>query len=112
MGIEEVWHWRLLRCRIRKAAKPRRGGAKISFDTGEALTITLIGIGTAFSLLMLLSLFTAILPRVANLGSGSSSSLPSEEETLAERNKALAATIAVTVAMSRGHLPDESGDSN
>ena len=29
-----------------------------------------------------------------------------EEETAEERNKALAATIAVSIAMSQGHLPD------
>ena len=91
--------------------KPRARSSKISFDTSEALTITLIGIGTAFSLLAALSLLTVVLPMVANLLPYSDSRHPSEEGTSEERNKALAATIAVSVAMSRGHLPGEPGDS-
>ena len=70
------------------------------------MTITLIGIGTAFFLLAFLSLLTVFLPRIADLTGGDEATDLTEEETAEERNKALAATIAVSVAMSRGHLPE------
>jgi len=46
-----------------------------------------------------------LLPRITGLFFSPDSGQSSEEE----RNKALAATIAVTVAMSRGHLPEGAG---
>ena len=84
------------------------GGGVIGFDTSEAVTITLIGIGTAFCLLALLSLMTAVLPRVVGLLGGAEEGVLEEETASEERNKALAATIAVSVAMGRGDL--EGGD--
>ncbi len=85
------------------------GGGVIGFEVSEAVTITLIGIGTAFCLLALLSLMTAVLPRVVGLLGGEEEEGVLEEETASEeRNKALAATIAVSVAMGRGDL--EVGD--
>ncbi len=88
---------------------PEGRRSDISFDTSEALTITLIGVATAFSLLALLSLFTAFLPRVAGLFSSDEAEQSTEPETTEERNKALAATIAVAVAMRQGHLPEVGG---
>ena len=72
----------------------------------------MIGIGTAFCLLALLSLLTVVLPRVTRLLGDEEDAASSEKETSEERNKALAATIAVSVAMSQGHLPEDSTDSN
>ena len=90
-------------CRIPSCCYNRRQkGSTIDFDTGEALTLTLIGIGTAFSLLAFLLIFTTVLPYIARMLVGWGESLPGNRRNQDERDKALAAAIAVNIVLTEG----------
>ena len=89
-------------------------GITINFDTGQALTITSIGVGIAFGLLAVLSILTAVLPHITKAIS-TSPTIPATEtagDDKEKRNIALAATIAVNIVLSEGKVSDEIQDSD
>ena len=89
-------------------------GTTINFDIGQALTITLIGVGTAFGLLAVLSILTAVLPHLtrAILTNSTIPATATVGDDKEKRNKALAATIAVNIVLSEGKVSDERQDSD
>ena len=88
------------------------GGLVITkFDAGEALTLTLIAVGTAFAVLVLLMLVTTALKHVKPFFERSSH-LNVQPEKDDDHDKALAAAIAVSLALqdsesTKGNTPNE-----
>lgn len=70
-----------------------------TFDSGEALALTVIGVGTAFTVLIFLMLLTLVLGPLSRMFSDKEAVVPTEELNNETRNKALAATLAVSIAL-------------
>ena len=108
-GAKGGWGCKIPTCLYSRGQR----GNTINLDTGQALTITIIGIGTAFSLLTVLSILTAALHYLAKaLSTISTRTAPETVDDKEKRDKALAATIAVNIALSQGHVPGKIKDAD
>ena len=70
-----------------------------TFGSGEALALTIIGVGTAFTILLFLMLLTLVLGPLSRKLSHKEIVVPAEELNNETRNKALAASLAVSIAL-------------